>query len=67
VCRFHEEEEVVSAFIRFKGAPKCERIVTLGNGCQIYVFRRVLSNPEDSRKITTAESSYFQTEKRTKN
>lgn len=58
VCRFHEEEGLVSAFIRFRGSTRRERIVTLGNGCQIYVFQRVLPNPEDPRKVTTVESSY---------
>ena len=58
VCRFHEEVGIVTALIRFKGATRRERIVTLGNGCQIYVFQRVLPNPEDTSKVTTAESSY---------
>jgi hypothetical protein len=58
VCRFHEEEGVVSAFIRFKGRTRRERIVTLGNGCRIYVFQRLLPHPRDPRKVTTAESSY---------
>lgn len=58
VCRLHEEEGIASAFICFKGSTRRERIVTLGNGCQIYVFQRILPNLEDSSKVTTAESSY---------
>jgi hypothetical protein len=58
VCRFHEEEGLVSAFIRFRGRTRRERTATLGNGCQIYVFQRVLPNPKDPRKVTTSESSY---------
>ena len=58
VCRFHEEEGLVSAFIRFRGNTRRERIVTLGNGCQIYDFQRIIPNLEGPRKVTTAESSY---------
>jgi hypothetical protein len=58
VCRFLEEEGNISALIRFKGSTRRERIITVVNGCQIYVFQRVLPNPEDPRKVTTAESSY---------
>ena len=56
--RFHEEEGLVSAFIRFRGSTRRERIVTLGNGCQIYVFQRGQPNPEEPSTVTTAESSY---------
>ncbi len=58
MCRILEEGENISALVRFKGSTRRERIVTLGNGCQIYVFQRILPNPEDPRKVTTAESSY---------
>lgn len=58
VCRILEEGENISALVRFKGSTRGERIVTLGNGCQIYVFQRILPNSEDPRKVTTAESSY---------
>ena len=32
--------------------------MTLGNGCQISVFQRILPSPGDTRKVTIAESSY---------
>ncbi len=58
VCRIPEEEGHISALIRFRGQSRRERTVTLGNGCQISVFQRILPNPEDPRKVTIAESSY---------
>lgn len=58
MCRILEEEGNISALIRFRGRTRRERIVTLGNGCQISVFQRILPNPDDPRKVTTAESSY---------
>lgn len=58
VCRILEEGGDISVVVRFKGSTRRERIVTLGNGCQIYVFQRILPNPKDPRKVTTAESSY---------
>lgn len=58
VCRILEEEGHISAFIRFRGQSRRGRIVTLGNGSQISVFRRVIPNPEDPREVIIAESSY---------
>lgn len=58
-CRIPEDEEGTQAFIRFKGQDRESRTITLGNGLRVYVYQRVLPNPKDHRKVTTAEYQYM--------
>ncbi len=56
--RILQGEDGMQAFIRFKGQDRESRTITLGNGVRVYVFQRVLPNPKDPRKVTTAEYQY---------
>lgn len=57
VCQIPREGDP-QALIRFRGENRESRTIALGNGLRIYVFQRILPNPDDSRKVTTAEYQY---------
>jgi hypothetical protein len=52
---FDQRRKRHNALIRFRDT----KGITLGNGCRIRVLQRILLNPDDSSKVTTAEYQYM--------